>query len=93
MVLPPKPKWYARAWASLWPKLLAVAIVLGVWQLVVWTGWKPEYVLPPPGPVFRSLCDNFGDIMQGVRHTLERAVIGFAMALVIGVLIGMAVSQ
>jgi NitT/TauT family transport system permease protein len=93
MVLPPKPKWYARAWASLWPKLLAIAIVLGIWQFVVWTGWKEEYVLPPPGPVFRSLFDNFGDIMEGVRNTLERAVIGFAMALVIGVLIGMAVSQ
>ena len=36
MVLPPKPKWYARAWSSLWPKLLAIAIALAIWQLVVW---------------------------------------------------------
>ncbi|MDQ1372693.1 MAG: sulfonate transport system permease protein, partial [Actinomycetota bacterium] len=38
----------ARIWAALWPKLAAVALFFGVWQLLVWTQWKPEYVLPSP---------------------------------------------
>ena len=45
-----------RVWKSTWPKLLAVAIVLLVWQIVVWSGWKPEYVLPGPQTVFGDLC-------------------------------------
>jgi NitT/TauT family transport system permease protein len=93
MVLPPKPKWYARAWASLWPKLLAIAIALGIWQAVVWSGWKPEYVFPPPKPVFESLFDNFSTIMEGVATTIRRAAIGYSIALIIGVALGLLVSQ
>ena len=29
-----------KAWAAAWPKLLAVALVLVVWQLVHLSGWK-----------------------------------------------------
>jgi NitT/TauT family transport system permease protein len=93
MVLPPKPNPLARIWSSLWPKLLAVAFFLGVWQVVVWSGWKPDYILPPPGPVFRSFFDNYDQIMQGLRNTMERALIGFSLALVIGVVVGALVSQ
>jgi len=93
MVLPPKPSILARAWAGLWPKILAIAIAIGIWQIVVWSGWKPDYVLPGPGPVFRTLFDDFGTIMDGLWTTLQRAAIGYALALVIGVLVGVAVSQ
>jgi NitT/TauT family transport system permease protein len=93
MVLPPKPKWYTRAWASLWPKLLAIGLALGIWQLVVWSGWKPEYVFPPPKPVFQSLFDNFSTIMKAVGTTMRRAAVGYAVALVIGVVLGLLVSQ
>jgi sulfonate transport system permease protein len=93
MVLPPKPKWYARAWASLWPKLLAIGLALGIWQLVVWSGWKEDYVLPGPVPVFRSLFDNFSTIMEAVGTTMRRAVVGYSVALVIGVVLGLLVSQ
>ncbi|MFA5885294.1 MAG: ABC transporter permease [Acidimicrobiia bacterium] len=93
MVLPPKPNPLKRIWANLWPKLLAVGIALGIWQFVVWTGWKPEYVLPPPGPVFRSLWDNLDVILQGLGNTMRRAAIGFTLALVIGVVLGTLVSQ
>ena len=93
MVLPPKPKWYARAWASLWPKLLAIGLALGIWQLVVWSGWKPDYVLPGPVPVFQSLFDNFSQIMEAVGTTMRRAVVGYSVALVIGVVLGLLVSQ
>ena len=35
-------------WSGLWPKVAAVAIVLLVWQIVVWAQLRPEYVLPGP---------------------------------------------
>ena len=43
----------ARFWAATWPKLAALGARAGVWQVVVWSGWKPEYVLPGPADGLR----------------------------------------
>ncbi len=88
MALPPKPSRVARVWAGAWPKLLAVGIVLLIWQVVVWTRWRPEYVLPSPWTVFDTLFTDFGDIMSAAGTTLERGAYGFALALVIGTTLG-----
>jgi NitT/TauT family transport system permease protein len=84
-----------RIWRSAWPKLLAIAIVVLIWQIVVWSQWKPEYVLPGPGTVFSDLGDvlKTGDFWDGVRLTLTRAVTGFALAVLIGTVVGAAVSR
>ena len=84
-----------RIWRSAWPKLLAVAIVIGVWQLVVLAQWKPEYVLPGPATVFSDLGTliTTADFWDGVRLTMQRAVTGFALAVLIGTVIGAAVSR
>lgn len=44
-----------RFWRSAWPKLAAVAIALVVWELVVLSGWKETFVLPPPYQVLETL--------------------------------------
>ncbi|MFM7069731.1 MAG: ABC transporter permease [Actinomycetes bacterium] len=84
-----------RVWATLWPQLAAVGIALGVWQIVVWSGWKPPYVLPPPSAVaqqlWRSLTD--GSLMGGLQTTMARAGVGFALAVIIGLSVGIPVSQ
>jgi NitT/TauT family transport system permease protein len=79
-----------RIWAGAWPKLLAITIVLLVWQLVVLAGWKPSYILPGPGPVFKDLGNliTTADFWDGVRLTMTRAVLGFALAVVIGTVLG-----
>ena len=84
-----------RIWRSAWPKLLAVAIVVLIWQIVVWAQWKPEYVLPGPATVFGDLEElvGTGDFWDGVRLTMTRAVTGFFFAVVIGTVIGAAVSR
>jgi NitT/TauT family transport system permease protein len=83
----------ARIWAAAWPKLLAVAIVLIVWQLVVWSGWKPEYVLPGPRAVWDSFVANFSTNMDAAWTTLQRGFKGFAFALVIGTIVGALVAR
>ena len=84
-----------RVWRNTWPKLLAIVIVLLVWQIVVWSGWKPEYVLPGPRTVFGDLGDviTTADFWDGVRLTLTRALTGFALAVAIGTVVGAAVSR
>ena len=83
----------AQLWAHLWPKALAAGIFLGFWQAVVWTGWRPEYLLPGPEPVFHTLYSNFGTLMDAARTTLGRAVQGFGLAVVIGAALGAAVAN
>jgi NitT/TauT family transport system permease protein len=93
LVVPPRRSRSSRIWAAVWPKLGAAAIGLLLWQIVVWSGWKPTYVLPGPVPVLQSLLQSFGDYVSAAAVTLQRAVIGFAIAVVIGTFIGAAVTK
>ncbi len=84
-----------RAWGATWPKLLALAIVLGAWELVVWSGWRPSYVLPAPSAVLARLASEIGqpELWLAVWTTLRRAAWGFGLAMVIGVTAGVLVSR
>src|SRR2546430_16966155 len=44
-----------KIWAAVWPKLLAIAIVIGAWELVYLSGWKSAAILPSPAAVFSDL--------------------------------------
>ena len=83
-----------RIWGAAWPKLLAIAIVLAAWELVHLSGWKSD-ILPGPAAVFSDLWQQMHHLLlwQAIGTTLRRAVIGFGLALVIGVLIGALVSR
>lgn len=82
-----------RAWASAWPPLAATTLLLALWQLVVWTGWRPEYVLPDPGSVLGRLVEDMrsDELTGAIGITLRRAAVGFGLALVIGSLLGLAI--
>jgi NitT/TauT family transport system permease protein len=84
-----------RLWSATWPKLMAAAIGLLIWQLVVWSGWKPEYVLPGPVAVFQTLWEMIADgiVGEAVLITMQRAIVGFAVAIVIGVIVGSLVAR
>jgi NitT/TauT family transport system permease protein len=83
----------ARVWSALWPKLLATAIFFLAWQVVVWSGWKPEYLLPGPVDVLETLFDNLDTLVPAAGTTLSRAIQGFALAIVIGTVIGALVAR
>jgi NitT/TauT family transport system permease protein len=83
-----------RAWTALWPKVLAIAIVLAIWELIHVSGWK-KLIFPGPGG---TLSDLWGQLRTGllwhaIAITSERAVIGFALAVVIGGVVGALVSR
>ena len=83
-----------KTWNALWPKLLAIAIVLAVWELIHLSGWK-KLIFPAPGPTLANLWDQLhtAQLWQAIATTGERAVIGFALAVVIGGVIGALVSR
>jgi NitT/TauT family transport system permease protein len=83
-----------RPWRVLWPKLLAIALVIVIWELIHLTGWK-KFVFPGPGVTLTNLWDqaHTGLLWHAIGTTLERAVIGFALAVLIGVVVGALVSR
>jgi NitT/TauT family transport system permease protein len=80
-----------RIWRGTWPKLLAIAIALGGWQAVVSLGNWPPWVLPGPAEVLPRLADEVtkGAVVQSLAITLRRAALGFALAVLVGSVIGM----
>src|SRR5215813_5835207 len=84
-----------KTWAAVWPKLLAIAIVIGVWELVYLSGWKSAAILPSPAAVFSALWAQLHHALlwQAIATTLRRAAIGFGLALIIGLVIGALVSR
>jgi NitT/TauT family transport system permease protein len=83
----------AKYWPAVWPKLVAIAIFVAGWQIVVWIGWKPEYVIPSPFTVFDALLHDLPTLAGAVGVTMRRAVVGFGLSILIGAVIGLAVAR
>ncbi len=90
-----RPHGARRVWSWLWPKLAALALFIAAWQLVVWSGWRPDYLLPGPLPVFQRLSEDLSQptFYAGVAVTLRRALVGYAIAIAIGSVIGVLVAR
>jgi len=85
-------RWRGRA--VLGP-LLAVGVFLVIWQVVVWLDLKPTYVLPGPADVARAfgLMWQRGDVQVAILTSLERGLIGFVVAVLIGTQLGFVVAR
>ena len=84
----------ARIARTTWPKLAAIALVGVVWEVIHLSGWK-KFVLPGPGVTLSNLWDQLrtGLLWHAAGDTLERAVIGYAVALIIGTVVGLLVAR
>ena len=84
-----------RVWSATWPKLAALALAVALWQAVVWTGWKDPWALPGPLVVFEDLGHYLASpaLWHGLATTARRAAVGFAAAVSVGLLLGLAVAR
>ena len=84
----------AKIWAAAWPKLLALVLALAVWQLIYLSGFKSG-ILPGPAATLPDLWHQLhtAQFWSALGTTLRRAVIGFAIAVVIGTVVGALVSR
>jgi NitT/TauT family transport system permease protein len=84
-----------KAWSASWPPLVALVLLVGVWQLVYLSGVKPPYVLPSPGDVWASIKETAksGDLAEAVYDSVRRGALGFVAALAIGTPLGLVVAR
>jgi ABC-type nitrate/sulfonate/bicarbonate transport system permease component len=72
--------------------IIPIALIIGVWQAIAASGLAPPSLLPAPAAVFARLVQQLGSpaYLDHVATTLFRLFAGFAIAVVIGVTIGLA---
>ena len=85
------PVW-RRFLGGFYPPLIALLVLLGLWQFAYSEHWKPDYVLPSPSSVwttFAALVSD-GSAVDVIWTSVSRGLIGFAASIVIGTVLGLA---
>ncbi|KUO06194.1 ABC transporter permease [Streptomyces caeruleatus] len=77
------------------PPVTAVALVLVVWQLLVWAEVAPDYKLPSPSDVWGELRRSWlqGTLFDYIWTSVSRGLLGFLLALAIGTPLGLLVAR
>ncbi|MEU1484689.1 ABC transporter permease [Streptomyces sp. NPDC005752] len=77
------------------PPVVAVVLVVLVWQLLVWAKVTDDYKLPPPAAVWNSLTDMWlqGTLLEVIWTSVSRGLLGFVMAVAIGTPLGLLVAR
>ncbi len=72
--------------ARWWPALVAVLVLLGIWQAYVDIAGVSPFVLPSPHEVLRALVEDRGTLWHNFRITAVEIVCGIALAAAVGML-------
>jgi NitT/TauT family transport system permease protein len=81
--------------AQIWPRLAVVAVGLFVWWAVSASGAVRAALLPPPGAVWHAFTSNLTGpegLLVSAERSVLRLLIGMAVGVVFGTLIGLAVA-
>ena len=72
--------------------LIPIVLVIALWQALVSFGYAPVTLLPPPARVFERMVQQLlsSTFQQEIVVTLFRLFAGFAIAVVLGVTVGLA---
>jgi NitT/TauT family transport system permease protein len=87
-----------KGWAGTWPKLLAIALVLVAWQLFYLSNFHGDtssHLVAGPVTGLENLWDQLlhGQLLAAIGTTMERAVVGYALSVLVGVVVGAVVSR
>ena len=84
-----------RLLSATWPPLVAVALLLFVWELAYRAGLKPAYALPSPADVGLTLVEQLrdGTLLEAMGVSLSRGGLGFLAALAIGTPLGLLIAR
>ncbi len=80
----------SKLFVRLAPWLFTVGLFV-LWELVCRVGNIPEFFLPSPTAVFKSLVDYWPAILRNSWITLESTMLGFLLAVVFGLALGLLV--
>lgn len=72
--------------------LIAILVILLLWQVIIWLQWQPDYIIPSPKQVFDALAAQAEQqiLWQATFNSIRRAVQGFLIAVIVATPIGVA---
>ena len=78
--------------ARLLSPLIAIAVIILIWQIVFWLQLQPDYVLPGPLQVLDALRAQAAQdlLWQSVFNSIRRAAQGFIISILVATPIGLA---
>lgn len=76
----------------IWPSLLLITLV-ATWEIVVELNDTPRWMLPAPSDIALSFRDDRALLLEHTRATFLVVVVGFGIALVTGLLTGIAIDS
>lgn len=79
-----------EAWIKASPWLFTVAL-FALWEAAVWILKIPPFFLPPPSAIAQAFVDYSGPLLRNSWVTLYATMLGFAMAVGFGLLLGLVV--
>jgi NitT/TauT family transport system permease protein len=87
-----------RAWSvarRVLPPVVALAVLVVIWQALWAAAIWPEYQLPSPGAVWAQIAERIGtgEIVVFLWTSVHRAVIGFFIALAVAVPLGLLIAN
>jgi NitT/TauT family transport system permease protein len=71
-----------------WSPLVVLVATLLLWQLVVWGFGVPEFIFPSPLQIAKEFIEFKGPLLEAAWKTLWVTMVGFAVAIVVGVMLG-----
>lgn len=86
--------------SQIWPRVLAIALLLAAWWAVAASGLFSSAILPPPQEVWSAFVDNLfrqgrpghESILAAAYASILRLMVGIAVAIVIGTLVGLSMA-
>jgi NitT/TauT family transport system permease protein len=89
MALAAKRRKRLQAWL---PWLVAIGVLV-LWEIVCRAFKVPAFVLPPPSSVAASMLKWWSPLMMNAGQTLMTTMAGFAIAVVVGLVLGVALGS
>ncbi|ADJ65732.1 ABC transporter permease [Herbaspirillum seropedicae] len=81
-----------RAATTLAPWFLLL-VILGVWQFICSVWQVSDFIFPSPGSILQAMVDYAGPITEHALSTFWVTMVGFAIAVVVGVTLGFVIGS
>jgi ABC-type nitrate/sulfonate/bicarbonate transport system permease component len=77
------------------PGLISFAVIFAIWEVAAWRRWVNPVLLPPPSAIASTLWDilRAGTFVRPLAETFEILFIGYAIACLAGITIGIAMAR
>lgn len=73
--------------------VIAVIVLLAIWQIIVVVKKIPAWQMPLPTEIVKAMFLNFDELLPNILYTYTNIMIGFLLAIAVGLILGIFISS